>query len=104
MSRREKIEAMLLDNPQDNFLNYALALEWEKEDQPEKSIELFRSLMAEEPPYVAAFFMAGQLFTKLDRSEEAKEVLQQGAKNAELQGDLHAAGEMREFLASISQD
>ena len=102
VTRREKIEAMLADSPQDPFLNYALALEWEKEDQPEKSLTLFRTLMESDPPYVPAFFMAGQLLVKLDRLEEAATALTRGATNADAQGDDHAAAEMRAFLATFS--
>ncbi len=37
-SRREKIEAMLADEPEDRFLRYSLALELAKEDRHEESL------------------------------------------------------------------
>jgi len=101
MSRREHIETMLADSPNDTFLRYALAMEFENEQEHEKSLELHRGLMADSPPYVPSFFMSGQQLAELDRIDEAKEVLRQGIGQAESQGNSHAAGEMRAFLDTL---
>jgi tetratricopeptide (TPR) repeat protein len=100
-SRREKIEAMLADDPQDNFLRYSLALELEKEGDHERSLSGLRELTKESPPFVPAFFMAGQQLTRLQRIEEARAILRDGIEEARQQGNSHAAGEMSEFLASL---
>ena len=100
-SRKERIEAMLADDPTDSFLRYSLAMELTKEDNHDGSLQLFQSLMEDDPPHVPAFFMAGQQLTKLQRVEEARTVLRDGIEQARQQGDSHAAGEMSEFLASL---
>lgn len=101
MSRREQLEAMLADSPQDTFLRYALAMELDSEEDHEKSLEMHRELIQEDPPYVPSFFMSGQQLAKLDRIEEAREVLKQGIEQARLQSDTHAAAEMTEFLGML---
>ena len=101
MSRREQLETMLAETPGDTFLRYALAMELENEDENERSLELHRGLMAEEPPYVPSFFMSGQQLANLDRIDEAKQMLEKGIEQANVQNDLHAAGEMRQFLDSL---
>jgi hypothetical protein len=102
MSRREQIESMLADNPQDTFLRYALAMELANDDdESQRCLELHHGLMQNEIPYVPSFFMAGQQYARLDRIDEAKDILSQGIAHAETQGDLHAAAEMREFLGSL---
>ena len=101
ISRREKIEAMLADEPDDSFLRYSLALELEKEGRHEESLAELIELTTSEPPMVAAFFMAGQQLTRLTRVEEAREILRKGIDAARGQGDAHAAGEMSEFLAGL---
>ena len=101
MSRREQLEAMLADSPDDTFLRYALAMEWENESEHERSLSLHRELMAQDPPYVPSFFMAGQQLANLDRVDEARELLAAGIAQADQQGDAHAAAEMRGFLESI---
>jgi len=101
MSRREKIEAMLADDPTDTFLRYSLAMELDKEGEHEASLAQFAGLTHDDPPYVPAFFMAGQQLARLARSAEAREILSRGITAARIQGDHHAAGEMTEFLASL---
>lgn len=101
MSRREKIEAMLADDPGDVFLRYSLAMELDKEGDHDASLATFAELTRDDPPYVPAFFMAGQQFARLGRLAEARAVLHEGIAAARVQGDSHAAGEMSEFLASL---
>lgn len=101
MPRREKIEAMLVDEPRDTFLRYSLAMELEKEGSHDASLAKFHELTHDEPPYVPAFFMAAQQLAKLDRVNEARTYLRDGIEAARVQGNAHAAGEMSEFLASL---
>jgi tetratricopeptide (TPR) repeat protein len=101
-SRREKIEAMLHDDPADPFLHYTLALELDKEGEHERSLGEYRGLMTATEPYVPAFFMAAQQLARLGRVDEARTALESGIQQARTSGDLHAAGEMSEFLASLA--
>src|SRR5687768_2231818 len=100
-SRRERLEAMLAEDPRDSFLRYSLALELDKEQLHEESLKLLRELAADTPPYVPAFFMAGQQLTRLDRISEARTILREGIEVARREGNSHAAGEMSEFLAGL---
>lgn len=101
LSRREKIEAMLADDPQDTFLRYSLAMELDNDGEHDRSLATFGELTSGDPPYVPAFFMAGQQLARLDRIEEAQDILRAGIQAARQQSDTHAAGEMTEFLASL---
>ena len=101
MSRREKIEKMLAEDPRDFFLRYSLAMEMEKDADHEASLALLAELAGEETPYVPAFFMAAQQLAKLQRVDEARRYLRGGIEQARQQGDAHAAGEMSEFLATL---
>ncbi len=100
-ARRQQIEAMLADDPQDRFLRFSLAMELQKEGEHERSIELLRALMAEEPPYVVAFFMAAKQLAGLGRIAEARSALRDGIEQARRQGDAHAASEMSEYLTTL---
>jgi hypothetical protein len=101
MSRREKIEAMLAEDPGDTFLRYSLAMELDKEGDHDASLTRFADLTRDELPYVPAFFMASQQLARLQRIDEARTILRDGIAAARIQGDQHAAGEMSEFLASL---
>jgi hypothetical protein len=101
MSRREKIEAMLADEPGDVFLRYSLAMELDKEGAHDASLTRFNELTHDATPYVPAFFMAAQQLARLDRINEARTYLRDGIEQARVQGNSHAAGEMSEFLTSL---
>ncbi len=100
-SRLEKIQAMLADEPGDTFLRYSLAMELDKDGQHERSLEAFRELIADDTPYVPAYFMAAQQQARLMNLDLAKSFLRDGIEEARVQGDSHAAGEMSEFLQSL---
>ncbi len=100
-TRREKIEAMLSDEPGDTFLRYSLAMELDKEGANDSSLEKLAELTRDQPPYVPAFFMAGQQLVRLNRVSEARTILCNGIEAARQQNDAHAAGEMSEFLSSL---
>ena len=99
--RREKLEAMLSADPADSFLRYGLSQELDKEGLHDRSLELLAGLMRDEPPYVPAYFMAGQQLTRLGRVNDARTALREGIEAARRTGNAHAAGEMAEFLASL---
>ena len=100
-TRREKLEAMLADEPRDSFLRYGLANELDKDGEHERSLAMFAELTRDTPPYVAAFFMQAQQLTRLERINEARTVLREGIEEARRQGNSHAAGEMSEFLQGL---
>jgi thioredoxin-like negative regulator of GroEL len=102
-SRLEKIQAMLADNPDDVFLRYSLAMELQKAGRHQESLSGLGELMGGETPYVPAFFMAARQLANLGELDEARGMLRAGIEQAREQGDLHAAGEMSEFLASLGQ-
>ena len=72
MTRREKIEAMLADDPGDTFLRYSLAMELDKEGNHDASLATFAELARRYPPYVPAFFMAGQQLVRLGRTRRSE--------------------------------
>ncbi|TWU41604.1 hypothetical protein Q31b_30550 [Novipirellula aureliae] len=101
MSRREKIEAMLADEPSDTFLRYSLAMELKSEGEFDDSLSRLDELTHDSPAYVPAFFMAAQTLADLDRVDEARTYLRDGIEQARAQGDAHAAAEMSEYLAAL---
>ena len=74
---------MLAASPEDQMLRYMLAMELDKESDHERSLELFGSLMRDTPPYVPAFLMAGQLFARLERTDEARATYEAGITEAQ---------------------
>ena len=103
MTRREKIESMLKDEPDDVFLRYSLALEMEAAEEWESSLDILETLARGTPAYVPAFQMAAQQLVKRDQITDARRALREGIEAARSQGNTHAAGEMSELLMSLGE-
>ncbi len=101
MSRREKLEALLTADPSDPFLRYGLAMICASDGDCESAQSHFRQLLNDHPDYVSGYFQWAQLLARLDETDAAKSLIATGIQVANMVGDSHAAGEMREFLAAL---
>ena len=100
-SRREQIEEMLADTPNDGELRYFLAMEYVSTGDTTAALHCFQELLQVAPNYVPAYVQAGQLCTRLNQEDEAKALYRTGIEVARKQGDHHAAGEMEGFLQGL---
>lgn len=101
MSRREKLEALLQAEPDDTFLQYALAKEYLAEGNHAQAISRFAALAEQHPEYVPTYLQWGQLLAELSEFDAAKHVVVRGIEQARRSGDDHAEGEMRAFLEQL---
>ena len=101
--RMAQLEAMLAEDPDDAFLRYGLAMEHASAGDDAECVAVLRDLIArtQAEPYVPAFLQCGQALARLDRNDEACEVLRRGVAAARAAGDTHAEGEMQGLLASL---
>jgi predicted Zn-dependent protease len=95
------LEEMLADEPKDTFLRYGLALEYAREGQAQEAVGRLRSLIADQPNYVPAYFQAAQILLRDGENQPAAELLRSGIATAQAQGNGHAAEEMAALLAQI---
>lgn len=102
-SRREKIETLLRDDPDDVFLRYSLALELLGGDEWTTGLDMLETLSRSAPPYVPAFHMAARHLVQRGRVDDARRALREGIEAARGQGESHAAGEMAELLMSLGE-
>jgi len=101
MPKREKLEALLRESPDDTFLNYALALQLANEGDHRGAIERLTHLSERTPEYVPTWFQLGQLLSQEQEVERAKHVLTRGIEIARRAGDQHAESELRGLLESL---
>src|SRR5438552_3678217 len=101
MTRREKLEAMLQEDPDDSFLKYAVAMQCATEGDEPAGIRHLEELLERDPHYVPAYFQAAQLLAKGSDIERSKQLLTHGIAVAHTAGDDHAEGEMRGFLEQL---
>lgn len=101
-----QIEAMLADEPNDEFLRYGQAMEYSSAGDDGSAVRVLKDLIALDPvtPYIPAFLMAGQALARLGEESEAAGVLRAGIEAAGRAGTpeaLHARGEMQGLLSTL---
>lgn len=99
--RLEMLKNLVAQNPGDSFARYGLAMEWARAGNLEQAVEEYRSLLAVNPNYAAAYYHGGQTLEKLGRREEARALYRQGIETTTRTGDLHARSEMEAALAAL---
>jgi thioredoxin-like negative regulator of GroEL len=101
MNRREKLEELLRESPDDVFLRYALALAWASEGNAQLARERLEALLDDDSHYVPAYLQLAQLQVEVGATVEAKSVLARGIEMARRAGNSHAEGEMRGLLEQL---
>jgi Tfp pilus assembly protein PilF len=102
MNRREKLEALLAESPDDSFLQYALGMECVSQGDITAGVARLDRLIEQDPRYVPAWFQLAQIVDREGNSSRARELLIRGIEEARRAGDDHAEGEMRAFLEQLA--
>ncbi|MFQ5695475.1 MAG: tetratricopeptide repeat protein [Terriglobia bacterium] len=100
-SRMETLEEFLEQRPKDSFAHYGLALEYANAGRSDDALAAFNKLLSFNPDYTAAYYHAGVLLGKLNRTEEARKMFTRGIEVAGRKGDLHTKSELEEALHSL---
>ena len=102
-SRVQSLKQILEANPEDAFARYALGLEYSGSGDTDAALEEFRRLLQSHPDYTNAYFMAAQTMARADRTDEAREMLQQGIESARRTRNNHALAEMEGMLDELGR-
>jgi tetratricopeptide (TPR) repeat protein len=93
-SRLEQLLEMLKAEPQDAFLRYAVALEYEAAGNIAEAILRIESLISDNPDYLGAYYKLGQLLEASDAKEKALDIYKRGAVVAQKQNNTKTLGEI----------
>lgn len=96
------IEEMLVKNPQDIFLNYALAMEFKSAKDVDKALSQLDKVIALDKAYIAAYFQKGELLMQIGQSKSALVFLQKGKELALQSNDTRTAGEFSELILALA--
>ncbi len=95
MDRIEKIWAMLANQPGDNFLQHALALEQIKIGNEEEARVLFITILERDPSYIGSYYHLAKLLERIGDETGAIKIYEKGMAESKKAGDDHAFGELR---------
>jgi len=101
-TRLAKLLEFLENEPNDSFILYALATEYNSLNDIQKAFELYLKLINEHPDYVGTYYHLGKLYEKENQKDKAIEVYQKGMLIANAKRDMHALSELRSAYNSAS--
>ncbi|WP_443947505.1 tetratricopeptide repeat protein [Pedobacter sp. AW1-32] len=94
-TRLIKLLEFLEAEPNDPFILYALATEYNNSNEPEKAFSFYLQLTEKHPDYVGTYYHLGKLYEKNDQKDQAIEVYQKGMTVARSKRDMHAFSELQ---------
>ncbi|MEN0003297.1 MAG: tetratricopeptide repeat protein [Bacteroidota bacterium] len=92
------------ENPQDSFILFALAKEYEKLQQPQKALAHYLQLTQQDPNYVGTYYHLGKLYEQQEEFHTAFFTYKKGMEIARAQGDQHALSELAGAKLNLGDD
>ncbi len=89
-TRITRLLEFLENEPNDPFLNYALATEYVVLGERALALTYFEDLISKHPDYVGTYYHLGKLYETLGRKEEAITTYKNGIEVANKQQNAHA--------------
>jgi tetratricopeptide (TPR) repeat protein len=104
MSRLEKLLVFYESNPTDAFILFALAKEYENNENSAKALEFYNILVTTIPDYVGTYYHLGKLQEALGNAKEAFQTYKIGMQVATKANDRHAYNELAEAKLALGDE
>jgi Tfp pilus assembly protein PilF len=101
MERIEKLKDFLSKNPDDSFIQHALALEYVKLGEDVEARRLFENLLEKDQQYVGSYYHLARLLERTEERDAAIKYYEKGMEMAKAAGDQHSYNELRSALDDL---
>jgi tetratricopeptide (TPR) repeat protein len=98
MNRKEFIISELINNPNDPFNQYLLALEYLKENNRGEAISLFKNIYEKSPNYLPLYYTYAINLLELGDIIMSKEIVNKGIELAILTNKEKVSSELKQLL------
>ena len=95
MERINKLKTFLQQNPADDFLQHALALEYIKIGEEHQAKDLFIKILNHNPNYIGSYYHLAKLLERVNENQAAIEFYEKGMAIAKLLKDNHSYNELQ---------
>ncbi len=103
-NRLNQLLNFLGESPNDSFILFAIAKEYEKYDERKMAFEYYLKLKQTDPKYVGLYYHLGKLYEKDAAYDAALVAYKEGIAVAKSAGDRHALGELSEAKMILEED
>ncbi|MCC6286879.1 MAG: tetratricopeptide repeat protein [Chitinophagaceae bacterium] len=102
MNKIDSLLKFLKHEPEDSFLNHALALEYEKLGDYDHALTLFKKILERDPDYIGSYYHLGKLLEIRNDYKAAMEWYERGMAKAKATGDTKKYNELKEAYDDIA--
>ncbi|MCB0763754.1 MAG: tetratricopeptide repeat protein [Flavobacteriales bacterium] len=102
--RLDELARMLVEEPGDLFLRYAIALERKRIGDMDQAIADLGSILTDDAKYIPAYYQLALLKADLGHLDEARTICEAGALQCIVTGDRKARVELQQLGASLNED
>ncbi len=103
MSRLPKLQKLLLLDPRDTFVLYAIAQEHANAKDFTQAIEFYDKTLEVDPAYCYAYFHKAKCQKALDQIAAARLTVQRGIETAHRAGDAKALNELSGLSVELAE-
>lgn len=100
--RLAQLRQMLIEEPGDLFIRYAIALELKRAGDMEEAVLGLKAILAEEPKHIASYYQLALMQAELGHTEEAISTCDAGALECLVTGDRKARAELLELREALA--
>lgn len=103
MDRIEVLKDWLIQDPSDNFVQHALAMEYVKRGLDQEARKLLESLLERDSHYVGSYYHLAKILERGGEKNLAIRCYEDGMREAKQAGDQHAWQELRSALDELNE-
>lgn len=94
---------MLLQEPNDEFLQYAIAIEYISSGEIQNAIAGLEKILTQNKNYLAAYYQLGKCYEAQSKTEDAKRIYEQGVIVAKEQNKQKTLNELKEAIFLLEE-
>ncbi len=99
--RLAQLRHMLVEEPGDLFIRYAIALELKRAGEMKEAVDGLKAILAEEPKHIASYYQLALMQAEMGHTQEAIRTCDAGALECLVTGDRKARAELLELREAL---
>lgn len=104
MNRLERLKEFYKQKPEDGFVLFALAKEYENMGNDAEALVFYQKTIEHAPNDIGTYYHLAKLYERTENPTKASEIYQQGIELAKKIGDRHALSELQNAYMNMDID